>query len=118
MELTIEIAKEIMGRHECNLCIEYSFIEKLPDGLKVDGDLRLCGNQIKELPKGLFVGGDCFLSFTGIRSIPSDIEIGNNLYIMFTNIIEVPSIKIGGNIITTNEVNVPDKMKQKIKSYI
>ncbi|MFB6181801.1 MAG: hypothetical protein ABEJ24_02790 [Candidatus Magasanikbacteria bacterium] len=52
-----------------DLNLDFTNIEKLPEGLEVGGDLRLCGTNIEKLPEGLEVGGDLVLIKSNIKDL-------------------------------------------------
>ena len=64
--------------------ISYTNITKLPDNLKVEGDLDLVDTPIVNLPVGLKVGGSLDLSGTKVVILPKDLIVGGNLFVMET----------------------------------
>ena len=97
---------------------------KLPDNLKIEGNLNISNSKIKRLPDGLKVGGsivgieseleyipDNFTVFgvlflTGskkLKMLPKNLEVHKSLYISDTGIKRLPDdIKIGGSILAAN----------------
>ena len=57
--------------------VDYTVIESLPDGLKVDGNLDLSDTEIRTLPKGLEVGKFLDLrNCTSLTSLPQGLKVG------------------------------------------
>ena len=73
-----------------NLDLVGTQITKLPENLKVGGDLYLRGTQITKLPDNLTVGGDLYFSRTKITKLPDNLTVGGYLYLGRTQITKLP----------------------------
>jgi hypothetical protein len=73
------------------LNLVFSQIEKLPDNLTVNRHLWLDGcGYLQSLPNGLKVYGELDLRGTNITSLPSDLEVGGDLILINTPIEKLP----------------------------
>ena len=69
--------------HKVNgdLHLNYSKVERLPDGLSVKGNLNLSHClYLTKLPANLQVGGTLYLSNSNVTEVPEDAKIGKTVY--------------------------------------
>ena len=59
----------------------HDWVEALPEGLDLEGDLVLSRSPITALPGRLKVGGELWLEQSGIRSLPQGLEVGGSLWL-------------------------------------
>jgi hypothetical protein len=73
-----------------DLFLNFSEIEKLPEGLTVGENLNLIGcASLKSLPKGLEVGRDLYLGrCTSLQSLPEGLIVGRHIILIDTPIAE------------------------------
>jgi len=94
------IQKYIKNGSKGDLDLNGSPITSLPDNLKkVGGDLFLSWTQITKLPNDLKVDGNLNLFRTPIKELPDDLKVGGNLDLSGTKLISIPSkLEIRGDI--------------------
>lgn len=82
-----------------DLVIDRKDVSKLPENLKVMGDLRVnYSPQLKELPKGLYVGGDLECYECSIDKLPDNLYVGGNFDCSDNIIEELPKgLNVVGN---------------------
>ena len=67
-----------------------TMVTSLPDGLEVDGDLRL-SYEMNTLPSNLKIKGDLDVSQSRISNFPNGLEIGGDLNLGYrNNITDIP----------------------------
>lgn len=77
----------------------YYDIHKLPENLRVPGDLDLNETSITSLPKGLEVGGSLYLNSTPINTLPEGLKVGSSLFLQDTPITSLQdSLDVGGSL--------------------
>ena len=89
-------------------------IDKLPDGLKIKGDLDLSHTAITSLPDDLKVGGSLDINHTTVASLPANLKIGENLDLRHTAITSLPDdLKVGGRLglCNTDITSLPDGLQ-------
>jgi uncharacterized protein (TIGR02996 family) len=78
--------------------LEGTAITKLPNDLKVAGNLYLAGTRITALPPNLNVGGSLYLAYTPITALPDNLGVGGNLDLAYTRITALPmNLRVGEN---------------------
>lgn len=65
-------------------------IKKLPENLKVIGDLYIEGTPISTLPKGLWVKGSIIADNSHLSCLPDNLKVYKNLQLRNTRITELP----------------------------
>jgi len=92
-------------------------ITKLPQGLKVGGNLYLQSTSITSLPQGLTVGGSLYLQSTPITSLPQGLTVGGNLYLSNTPITSLPQgLNVGGDLYLKNTPLSKNNTIEQIKT--
>jgi hypothetical protein len=82
-----------------------SQVIRLPDHLKIRGDLKLHKTPLTILPDNLYVGGSLYLDNPNITSLPDSLHVGETLDIFSTGITELPDdIQVGEAIIMNSNV--------------
>jgi hypothetical protein len=97
-----------------DLDLGYTKITSLPAGLTVGGYLHLVGTPITSLPAGLKVGGRLNLYGTPITSLPAGLTVGGYLYLEGTKITSLPAgLKVDGflNLRDTPITSLPAGLK-------
>ena len=104
-----------------DLDLGYTKITSLPAGLKVDGDLDLEGTKITSLPAGLTVGGNLYLYGTPITSLPAGLKVDGHLDLRGTPITSLPAgLQVGGSLFLrgTKITSLPDDLNVEDKIYV
>jgi hypothetical protein len=110
------IEQYIKNGGQGDLDFNKSPIKSLPDNLKVGGDLILyfC-KDFQLLPNGLEVNGTLRLKDTPIKSLPNDLKVGESLFLLGTYITSLPdSFKINGTLsleYSSTLKSLPDNLK-------
>ena len=87
-----------------DLDLEDTKITLLPNKLEVSGDLNLYKTNITLLPYSLKVGRDLDINGTGITSLPENLEVGVDLHLRDTDIKTLPeNLKVGGTSILADQ---------------
>ena len=73
-----------------DLVIKWIPIASLPEKLSVGGSLELWGTQISKLPDNLRVGRDLKLSLTQIKELSEKLSVGGDLHLWNTQITKLP----------------------------
>jgi len=92
-------------------------INKLPDGLKFNGDLTLSNSHLKTLPDNLSVGGSLDLRNTQIKTLPDNLSVGGSLDLSDTQIKTLPdNLSVGGSLDLRNTQikTIPKHLKSKV----
>ena len=100
MELTLEMANEMMRENGDSLNLNGTLITSLPDNLTVGGSLYLNGcTSLKSLPDNLTVGGSLYLGgCTSLESLPENLTVDGNLFLNgCTNLKSLPENLTVGN---------------------
>lgn len=74
-----------------DLDVSYTSIIKLPDNLTIKGKLIAKDTNINLLPKNLKVGGSIILSESKITKLPDNLTVAGDLNIAFTKIRKLPN---------------------------
>lgn len=78
-----------------NLDISYSNVKKLPDGLKIRGNLDISGTEIEYIGKSTTICGNFFAHYSLLKDFPIDIQFSNdtNIYMHDVDIKLLKSFK-------------------------
>lgn len=81
----------------------FDFNGKLPEYLKINGNLKISNSTITPLPIGLFVIGDVIWDHCGLTELPDDLIVHGNIYLYGNKITKEIKSSIHGNIIMDKE---------------
>ena len=84
-----------------NLDLSGSGIEELPSDMEIGGNLDLYGaKKLRKLGEGLSIKGNLNLSFSDIEELPERMEVGGSLYLSNTEKLRKlgKGLRIGGNL--------------------